>query len=429
MQADDFVRLIIHISGLMLVAILYYFTNKRIHFLAFHSFFSIVWLVLLLGSEFLEQKYRLLPFSLVVFYSAWASFFLGVLTYSSIFQLNHFKSIKSKMQYSYKTLYFITIILFFMNLIVMYDVFGNLIANGLSLSNLSSLRSNENQDYLQQSRPLFQIFGRSYLIYIPILIFLYSKKKIKLITLVFISLIAFIFSASYFTRAPVLQLFVTVCISFLIFFREDSRRITLRLTTLGILVITVLTVMQNAIQVRNENTSENLLPSLILYIFGGQKAFEDILSGNYPINISAYYTFDSLNYFLDRFGLILEYPSLVREYSAGNIFTNVYTYLDAYYLDFGFYGIIIGPFLIGLFVTHSYRYAMRHSSLFWSILYSYCVYGLLISFLNNEFIRVNTIIILLEAFIIELISRKSLSDNSKQSEDNEVVFENTMRVR
>jgi oligosaccharide repeat unit polymerase len=429
MQIDDFARLMIHVSGLMLIGILYYFIGKRVRFFSFQLFFSAVWLILLLGSEIIDQKYRLLPFSLIVFYTGWLSFLLGVLIYSNVVRINHSNNVTSRVQYSHKSLYFVAVFLFFMNLVVMYDVFGNLIANGLSFSNLSSLRSSESQEYLQQSRPLFQIFGRSYLIYIPILIFLYSKTRIKLITLFFVLGIAFVFSASYFTRAPVLQLFVTVFISFLIFFQQTLKNVLPRLLALGIFVVVVLTIMQNAIQIRNESTSENLVSSLILYIFGGQKAFEDILYGKYPIDNSAYYTFDSLNYFLERLKLISEYPSLIREYSEGNIFTNVYTYLDAYYLDFGFYGIIVGPLLIGLFVTHSYRYAVRHLSVFWSILYSYCVYGLLISFLNNEFVRVNTVIIFIEAFIIEIISRKNLSGKSKGLEDKEVVFENTVRAR
>jgi oligosaccharide repeat unit polymerase len=416
MQGDDFTRFLIHITGLLAVGILFLLIRKRIKPFSFYLFFSLVWLILLIGSEIIDSSYRLLPFTLFIFYLAWASLLVGVLIYSNVTKMNNDNYGIYFVKYNYKILYFISIFLFLMNFFVVYDVFRGLIANGLSISNFSSLRSLENQEYLQQSRPLFQLFGRSYLIYIPILLFLYSKRKLKLTILAIIVGFGFIFSASYFTRAPILQLFITIFVSLLIFFHIGVKKMLPRLILFTVTIILILTVMQNAIQLRNENSSENLGSSLILYVFGGQKAFEDIINNSYPSVKTSYYSLDSVNYFFERAGLISDYPSLVREYSVGNIFTNVYTYLDAYYIDLGIIGIILGPLFIGAFITHAYRYANRRTSILWSVVYAYCVYGLLISFLNNEFIRVNIIIIFLETFLIEIISREKLFNHQKNHE-------------
>ncbi len=70
------------------------------------------------------------------------------------------------------------------------------------------------------------------------------------------------------------------------------------------------------------------------------------------------------------------YPDYVQPYVNVPMPTNIYTYLDALFLDFGWFGVVIGPFILGLFITLIYLSMMRTptvSKIYVASLMGYCI--------------------------------------------------------
>jgi len=115
---------------------------------------------------------------------------------------------------------------------------------------------------------------------------------------------------------------------------------------------------------------------------------------------------------LKKINLINSYPSLIREYSP-YIESNVYTYLDAFILDFGIIGAIIGSALLGLLGRIIYFKMNTGKTLFTIIVYSMFSFYSAFIFMNNEFIRFSFILLIVKALIIEiLIHKKSINESN-----------------
>ena len=63
--------------------------------------------------------------------------------------------------------------------------------------------------------------------------------------------------------------------------------------------------------------------------------------------------------------------------------TNVYTFLDAFALDFGIIGIILGPFAMGIGMAWVYNRLRMRVTYSLVLLYGLCVYTCCIAILGN----------------------------------------------
>ena len=149
-------------------------------------------------------------------------------------------------------------------------------------------------------------------------------------------------------------------------------------------------------------TGSRLWAVMALYGFGGSKAYEQLLAGRYPqspFDDSSFYSLDFLNYAAKKVGLITRYPLLVRSY-ASQPATNVYTYLDAFTLDFGVAGALLCPILLGTLAakTHHLAYTTRHPGAI--AIYAYVCYAIAMSFMNMELIRISIWLLLAEVWLV-----------------------------
>ena len=199
-----------------------------------------------------------------------------------------------------------------------------------------------------------------------------------------------------FTRAPLLWATVVLYVSWMVLYRPGVKRCVL---TAGLLVFafTSLFFWMQTFVVDEGLVMQGTHTVLDGYFGGTMRAYESILRGEYPPS-DGWYSLDMVNYVLKKLGFIFAYPELVRDYGTNP--TNLYTFLDAYTLDFGIPGAVIGAFVTGAFAAFTYR-RMRCSRRVSALtIYVTVTFFCVMSIANNEFIR-NTLL-MMTVFVVPL---------------------------
>ena len=120
-----------------------------------------------------------------------------------------------------------------------------------------------------------------------------------------------------------------------------------------------------------------------------------------------YYLNKSLGAWLNKPELQFAFPKEFRRSPNGTVIGNVYTALRAPYKDFGFVGMLIFLFIVGIFFTWLYcRVRRKHANRpvdFFLLVYSYVVYTCFMFFYNNYYFFVATSFI--KTLLIWAVSR------------------------
>ncbi len=80
--------------------------------------------------------------------------------------------------------------------------------------------------------------------------------------------------------------------------------------------------------------------------------------------------------------------------------TNVYTYLDAFTLDFGMGGALFAALTLGWLAAALHRRAFRLQSIPVVCYYAFINYAIAMSFMNHEMIRINAFLLAIELWLI-----------------------------
>jgi len=226
-------------------------------------------------------------------------------------------------------------------------------------------------------------------------VWLYYRRKLHLASLLIICSAALLTATLSLTRAPLLLWAITLLTSTSVFGSLTSQQVW-RLACLLFLPIVLVTLSFGY-------ANETLYQIIKTYVWGGAKAYESILNGQYTgyrLHENNTYSLDFLNYTAHKLGFISSYPSLVREYANGPIYTNVYTYLDAFTLDFGIFGALLCAFLLGWLAAFLHRKAYQSQSITIVTYYAFVNYAIAISFMNHELIRINAFLLAGEVWLI-----------------------------
>lgn len=109
------------------------------------------------------------------------------------------------------------------------------------------------------------------------------------------------------------------------------------------------------------NDSATLASVLGVYIYSPILAFSQLNS--YVGDNSGEYTFRFIYAFLSKLQIISEQPvNTILGYVNVPVPTNVYTMLQPFYQDYGFYGVILGALMYGLVYSGFYTFAIRGST-------------------------------------------------------------------
>jgi hypothetical protein len=240
--------------------------------------------------------------------------------------------------------------------------------------------------------PFLGTFRWSFAIYIPLALILRSRALISRRQLAAIYILAGVSALVHFTRAPVIMLSIVSFVAWVRLYRPSPRRVWIATGLIGVALVATFVAAQVAIN-QQTLTSTPLFRSLSAYFGTSPLAYEDILKGNFP-RAPGFYSFDWLEFLLDKTGMHVATPGQDRPQIWFPIVTNVYTYLDVFTLDGGVTGALLGAAMVGALCSCVYRLDSRRTSLWTLSTYAYLCYGCLMTPINNEFIRINTLITL-----------------------------------
>ncbi|WP_418263905.1 O-antigen polymerase [Flavobacterium faecale] len=343
------------------------------------TIFGFVWPFITVGTQLAYPKQVAIEV-VIFYYICWFAYIFG----SSLFKHNFSKVIEISST-TYSRIKILIIFLFLFCIISNWELLS-LILNIGNLLAWAALRKENGFEDLD-SNIFFTLFQRVYLVFIPLGIFLFKNQKISKIFLSVLIFSGFIFSILKFTRAPILNLFIVLLVSYVYIYKKK-----LPLFSIMVSVLIIFLIFGGSMLILTKDSSGyNLVDDINLYLFGGQVAYQDFFDGSYIDNMRYdinNYSLDFVNYILKKVGFIDTYPSYVREYTNNPIvITNIYTFLDAFTYDLGIVGALIGAFVMGLFSDYSYRIYNSRRNIFALVFYGYICYFNCFVFANNEFIR------------------------------------------
>lgn len=395
---------LVNLVGVIITALLYSIVIKQYTIKINHvSIFTSIWFSLIIFSQLIDEIYTPEIQTIILYYIV-----LFVFLLSSIININQRNTISQN--YNIQKVKFVVYLLFVLTLIANLTLIVFLANKNFAFDQWYTLRSGEKRNIITGDSFLYNAFGRLYYLYIPLLIFLFKQKQISKKFFIIIVSLSFFLTLLNFTRAPIIQLSIITYVSYLYIYRVKVSILKLLLIALSLLGVYIF--VQIILNEYN-NASNNVFEDIKLYIFGGFKSYELIINDLYVDsyeNNSSMYSLDFLNYILSKLSIIDKYPSYVRNYNL-SLNTNVYTFLDAFTLDFGIIGAIITAFLYGFIPKKIYKIYILKNTLFSTTIYSLLCYYSFMIFMNNELIRINFLLYFIEMLLIENFIRNGRIKN------------------
>jgi len=261
----------------------------------------------------------------------------------------------------------------------------------------------------------FEIFRHSYVYYLPLAILLLRRRRIPVQVFLGIWLFAAIISLLNFSRVPFLYVLVVTWVSWLMVYKP-TRKAAIVMSLCSIIIgLSIFMAMQVALAKRGGTFvgAPSPMEQVAVYWCSSVPAYEVLLNGRYYENVGGLYSFEAIYYILGKLNLlnVEAYPQWVRAFVFVPYATNVFTFLDAFTLDFGPLGAILGTFLIGVVTAVIYKQARIKQQYFTLVLYSIIVYSCAIASLGNMFIKITLVIYVGTAWVLNLAITKRVTSH------------------
>lgn len=405
--------IVLNFVMLILVGITLYFSNsvEKFSFYNICYAFTIIWVFLILGAQYLlfcrlEFWYILLLYFIPIIFNI-------ILVAKKMYSAN-LESERRISDYDYNLnsvkylSFFLMIACIISNLFYVYQEYY---LKGIELVAIEQVRSATYQYEKEDPSTFYNLFGRIYLLLLPWFYYLYQRERIHLFTLISFIIISILLSTVFLTRAPILITFVYILLCNYFFFGKKFAMKTN--ITLGIVALLIFTIITQLIDSNTDSSSNSFFSSFKLYVFGGIVALQNLITGTGLDTPDYYktdflYSFDFVYYIIQKVGLIGDYPSYIRSYVDFNGHeTNVYTFLDCYYLDFGIPGILLGSAILFYFFLSFYERFRNSKRIDYLQIYLLIFSNLMMCFMNNEFIRISFYISILEIIVMHYLFRLS----------------------
>jgi oligosaccharide repeat unit polymerase len=128
---------------------------------------------------------------------------------------------------------------------------------------------------------------------------------------------------------------------------------------------------------------EQVWQNIRLYLLGGLGAFDSYIKGEHSLGFGEN-IFRSFVEVLSKLGFELRAADLVKEFEFVPFPTNVYTFYQPYYDDFGYIGTIVFPLLFGIWHGWLYKKAKDSKPVF-ILLYCLFIYPLCMQFFQDQY--------------------------------------------
>lgn len=338
------------------------------------------WCFVFIGLFFLDLGLYNVTDRLLFLYSLWLIFFsLGSL-FSNIIKIKHTSCINnvSYNESLFSVLYKLLIIII---PVLIYKIVRIMMLGGEALISLRMAATGKD----------IEVEGIGFLNYfspLAIILFLaelYRLKpcdsRIRLLVLLFIN---FLFAFS--SMAKVSVIFIIIPSIIILSFKKQIK--VKQIMIIVCLLITILISIQQGKGInRDLSLFEALVEMLKVYIFAGVPAMDQVLEENVSSGLWGEHVFMSFYKLLNVLGfdfIFDEGDSFVGTggYAMVPFYTNVFTVLYVFYVDFGVVGIIVFAFFTGFLTSYLYRLALNKQT--WAlILYAYFATSLSLQFFDD----------------------------------------------
>ncbi|MCX6206522.1 MAG: O-antigen ligase [Bacteroidetes bacterium] len=369
--------------------------------------FSIFWGFLILGTQWilnykLEMNFLLLMYSIPVLFNV-------VFLFIRLFLINNQSNEKEPLELFYKDrIWYVVLALFLLCLIAngIY-VYNQYYLKGIELVALEQIRTSKFRLDTDEPNLFFNLFGRIYLLLLPWFYYLYGQQKLNKGSLVVVVIISLLLSAVFLTRAPILILciYIMLCNSYFMDQKLAKKWNISLVISAALILVGISSIIEGSF-----NEANGFLYNFKVYLFGGVGAFQNLVKGYHlvdPFAANYFSTFDFVYYIEKKIGVINSYPSYIRDYiDFGGHTTNVYTFLDSYFIDWGIIGVVLGSAVLFAITSIVFLLSTASKKIVFFQIYLLFFSNIMMCFMNNEFIRISFFIMLFQIILLWLLFLK-----------------------
>ena len=351
----------------------------------FAHLFSVVWGPCILAAQLLTTSaHTLSPKTLIVLFAAWWALLAGALL---TIRRSPAIATREVAMNKRRARALVLVLVSLQATMVVYELPA--VIAGQSADHLVlALRTTDVSVGRAKSPWWLEPFRNAFFVYLPLALALRKRDWLSRRMFCILVAAACLLALARMTRAPLMATMVTLWSAWTLLYRPRALR------AWGVLVGGVVAFSAVALTIQAILMSLAAHPAegvqLIEGYYGGSmRAFESIVDGTFSRE-AGYYSADMFNYVLNKVNMIDSYPSLVRPY--GDNGTNIYTFLDAYTLDGGLFGALLGAALTGVAGGWLFTRASRRHSPVMAVSYAVFAYCIVLTFANNEFIRISPVL-------------------------------------
>ena len=281
---------------------------------------------------------------------------------------------------------------------------------GVGASNFSSDSLNIRENFINNLAkvPFYVIYGKYFLLFSISYIwydFLTGKKNINKGLMFGLLLLLFYNAFSVYSRTDLL---ISILPIFIIFIRIkilntnlqkkiEMKKVRKQVIGLTLALFLLLILMNSTREVENSTSFFSVNNQVMQYIGRPLIAFDQWVL-QHPKSSNQLLTFEPLNKVLLSIGVFE--GSNVALSPKGQF--NVFSYLRAPYMDFGFIGVPIIMFIVGI-ACHYFYLKFKSNSKSWIIFYSVFAYGIIMSFFDWQFFIITFVYLGVFIFFVDKI--------------------------
>ncbi len=379
------------VAGLLLTLII----RRTEDFLNAASLFSLVWFLNLLACEVLPYKeLRLELTTLLVVVGAWWLFLIGFLV-SCLFRWPVMSGAGAVSAVRGRLL--LVALIGLQIAAVVLEVRQTILLGGAKdllgrLTALAEMRTSGTTGNVEIPA-VWNIWRWDFALYLPLAFLLRKGGALRRRWLALTCAIALVSAVLRFTRAPLLNV-ITICIVGAWILRRpeerpwrEARRRLVAVSLAFVAFALVFGVMQAALSKAGVGPTVGAAEALKEYAGGPLRAYQDLLQDRVWLKSDRIYSLDFLDFLAFKLGVRSNYEGSVRPWIDFGVTTNIYTFLDAFTIDAGVWGALMGSLTLGFGVGWLFSLARRRGG-YWSfVMYSYSAYNCLMIGANNQFIQ------------------------------------------
>jgi oligosaccharide repeat unit polymerase len=267
----------------------------------------------------------------------------------------------------------------------------------------------------QYSLPWYlQVFRNGYFYFIPLATLLLRRGALRRRWYLLVCGIALMGSFDLFTRAPVLVVAMTILVSWAVVYRPSPRHIVAGLGLLAVMGFTFFLLVERT-RVESVHSAYTYQVGMYVYSFGSMKGYDALIHGDYPRE-QGFYGTNAINYLLSKLGYPRSYPPETRAYIFVPYPVNTYTFLDAFTLDAGTPGMLVGAALLGAFTSATYRWVWSGRSFAALPVYAYVMSAMILSLWNAEILRFTFWLVFVLSLALDLLLRHTVRGHLEASD-------------